>query len=52
MSKAAVALDECVFLNRGQLPKTPSGKIQRHRCRRLLEQNRFAPIATVSLGAI
>jgi fatty-acyl-CoA synthase len=52
MSKAAVALDQCVFLNRGQLPKTPTGKIQRHRCRRLLEQNRFAPIATVSLGAI
>ncbi len=51
MSKAAVALDECVFLNRGQLPKTPSGKIQRHRCRRLLEQNLFAPLATVSLSA-
>lgn len=28
---------ECVFIRPGQLPKTPSGKIQRFRCRALLD---------------
>jgi acyl-CoA synthetase (AMP-forming)/AMP-acid ligase II len=32
---AGVMLDECVFVERGQLPKTPSGKVQRFRCREL-----------------
>ena len=49
MAKAAVALDECVFLDRNSLPKTPSGKIQRHRCRQLLDAGRFEPLATVDL---
>ena len=49
MAKAAVALDECVFLGRNSLPKTPSGKIQRHRCRQLLDAGRFEPLATVAL---
>jgi fatty-acyl-CoA synthase len=52
MSKAAVALDECVFLGRNSLPKTPSGKIQRHRCRQLFDAGRFKPLATVHLGAM
>lgn len=30
---AGVPIDECVFLRRGSFPKTPSGKIQRFRCR-------------------
>jgi fatty-acyl-CoA synthase len=50
MAKAAVALDECVFLRHNSLPKTPSGKIQRHRCRQLLDAGRFEPLATVNLA--
>jgi fatty-acyl-CoA synthase len=32
---AGVLIDECVFVPRGRLPKTPSGKVQRFRCREL-----------------
>jgi acyl-CoA synthetase (AMP-forming)/AMP-acid ligase II len=39
-----VALDECLFLARGSLPKTPSGKVQRFRCRELATD---APPGTV-----
>jgi fatty-acyl-CoA synthase len=49
MAKAAVAIDECVFLERDTLPKTPSGKVQRHRCRTLLRAASFEPLATVRL---
>lgn len=49
MSKAAVPLDECLFLKKGTLPKTPSGKIQRYRCRQLLEGLRLVPTATIEL---
>jgi fatty-acyl-CoA synthase len=49
MRKAAVPLDECLFLKKGTLPKTPSGKIQRYRCRQLLEGRRLVPTATVEL---
>lgn len=52
MAKAAVALDECVFLERNALPKTPSGKIQRHRCRALLDLGHFDPLATVRLAPV
>lgn len=52
MAKAAVALDECVFLERNALPKTPSGKIQRHRCRQFHQLGRFEPIATVRLAPV
>jgi fatty-acyl-CoA synthase len=51
MAKAAVPLDECVFLERDSLPKTPSGKIQRHRCRQMLSDGRLQPLATVDLVA-
>ena len=50
MDKAAVALEECIFLERGTLPKTPSGKIQRHRARRMLEGEHFDPLARVALA--
>lgn len=36
MSSAGVRVDECIILPRGTLPKTPSGKIQRFRCRELV----------------
>jgi acyl-CoA synthetase (AMP-forming)/AMP-acid ligase II len=32
---AGVGIDECLFLPKGRLPKTPSGKVQRFRCREL-----------------
>lgn len=35
---AGVHIDRCVFLGRGELPKTPSGKLQRHRCRILASE--------------
>jgi fatty-acyl-CoA synthase len=50
MAKAAVVLDECVFLSHGALPKTPSGKIQRHRCRHLIESGALRPVASVQLA--
>ena len=48
-AKAGVPLDECVFLPKGSLPKTPSGKIQRFRCRQLVLADRLEPIARVEL---
>ena len=48
-AKAGVPLDECVFLPKGALPKTPSGKIQRFRCRQLVLADRLEPIARVEL---
>ncbi len=50
MSTAAVSLDQCVFLARGALPKTPSGKIQRYRCRTLLLDEGFEPTANITFG--
>ena len=50
MDKAGVALDRCLFLPKGALPKTPSGKIQRFQCRRLLEQRALEPVAQVVLA--
>ncbi|MCM6774561.1 AMP-binding protein [Nocardia sp. CDC159] len=47
MAKAAVAIDECVFLERDSLPKTPSGKIQRYRCQALIRAETFRPLATI-----
>ncbi len=34
---AGLRVSECVFIRPGNLPKTPSGKIQRFLCRRLVE---------------
>ncbi|MEV6839437.1 AMP-binding protein [Streptomyces sp. NPDC051133] len=50
LEKAGVALAECLFLARGVLPKTPSGKIQRFRCRALLDDGRLAPVARVTFA--
>ena len=36
-SAVGITLRECVFVSRGQLPKTPSGKIQRFRCREIAD---------------
>lgn len=52
MAKGAVALDRCVFVERGSLPKTPSGKIQRYRCRQLLEADRLARVAEVEVAGV
>lgn len=49
MAKAGVALDECVFLRKARLPRTPSGKVQRHRARQLLAGGRLQPASTVRL---
>lgn len=45
--KSGIALAEVVFLPRGVLPKTPSGKIQRFRCRALLDDGTVEPLARV-----
>lgn len=52
MSKAAVALDRCVLLARGAVPKTPSGKVQRYRCRLMLDTGQFEPLETVDLAGV
>jgi fatty-acyl-CoA synthase len=49
MAKAAVALDECLFLPKGVLPKTPTGKVQRYRCRHVLSSGRLDRLARVEL---
>jgi fatty-acyl-CoA synthase len=36
-SVLGVRVDRCVITQRGSIPKTPSGKVQRHRCRELIE---------------
>jgi fatty-acyl-CoA synthase len=36
MERSGLPIDDCVFLPRGMFPKTPSGKVQRYRCRRML----------------
>lgn len=37
--EAGVGVDECVFVPRGRLPKSPSGKVQRFKCRTLLSSD-------------
>jgi acyl-CoA synthetase (AMP-forming)/AMP-acid ligase II len=32
LEHSGISVHECMFVPRGELPKTPSGKIQRHRC--------------------
>ena len=50
MSKAGVVIDRCMALPRGAVPKTPSGKIQRYRCREMLAADRFESVRTVELS--
>jgi len=40
MERAGLSIDEVVFLDPGAFPKTPSGKVQRFRCRELLSRAR------------
>lgn len=40
-------LDECLIVPPGTLPKTPSGKIQRFRCRQMIEAELLEPLARV-----
>ena len=41
-----VGIDECVFLPRGAFPKTPSGKLQRYRCRAIASGQDFDRIGS------
>lgn len=50
MTKGAVSLDACLFIERGTLPKTPTGKVQRYRCRESLRDGRLAPLASIELS--
>jgi fatty-acyl-CoA synthase len=48
---AGLGVHECVFLDRGLMPKTPSGKLQRHRVARLVASDSPAVIERVQLRA-
>jgi fatty-acyl-CoA synthase len=48
-SAGGLHLSECVFVTPGQLPKTPSGKVQRYRCRALLEGDGHAVLERVQM---
>ncbi len=50
-AKGGVVLHSCLFLSPGTLPKTPSGKIQRYRCRQLLLSDGLEVAARVRLGS-
>jgi fatty-acyl-CoA synthase len=52
ITKAGVDIDECLFLEQGALPKTPTGKVQRFRCRELVRTERIEPLAQVSTRRI
>jgi fatty-acyl-CoA synthase len=49
-SAAGVGIQECVFVSRGALPKSPSGKIQRFRCRKLVSESGAKTLARVRVG--
>lgn len=44
MTRLGLPVDDVVFLEPGAFPKTPSGKIQRYRCREILERSRAAAV--------
>jgi fatty-acyl-CoA synthase len=46
-NRGGVGLDQCLFVARGTLPKTPSGKVQRFACRQLIARERLDPIEEV-----
>jgi fatty-acyl-CoA synthase len=50
MSKAGVVIDRFLVLPKGTVPKTPSGKIQRYRCRELLAADRLESVRTIELS--
>lgn len=45
---AGVSVQECMIIPPGSLPKTPSGKIQRSRCRSLMTSQEIKSLARVS----
>ena len=47
---AGIGIRECIFVPRGSLPKSPSGKIQRFRCRRLAASPETITLARVRVG--
>jgi fatty-acyl-CoA synthase len=47
---AGVGIHECIFVPRGSLPKSPSGKIQRFRCRSLAANPEAVTLARVRVG--
>jgi fatty-acyl-CoA synthase len=48
-SSSGISVHECVFLPRGSLPKSPSGKVQRFRCRQIVS-DRGPSLARVPVG--
>ncbi len=51
MRRAGVTVHECLIVERGALPKTPSGKVQRFRTRQLIETGSLQPVTRVELRA-
>lgn len=49
-STARLRIDECLFLPRGALPKTPSGKVQRFRCRQIALGGEDDVLARIRMG--
>jgi fatty-acyl-CoA synthase len=47
---AGIGVSECVFVPRGSLPKSPSGKVQRFRCRKLVTDSGSRALARVQTG--
>jgi len=49
-AEAGVGISEWVFVARGELPKSPSGKIQRFRCRALIVEGGPSTLAEFGSG--
>jgi fatty-acyl-CoA synthase len=49
-SAAGVGISECIFVARGTMPKSPSGKVQRFRCRQLISEESPDTLARVRVG--
>jgi len=49
--RAGLSIHQFVFLSHGAFPKTPSGKVQRHRCRALLADPAVGVRLTIGSGA-
>ncbi|HEX8743554.1 MAG TPA: AMP-binding protein [Thermoleophilaceae bacterium] len=47
--RAGMPIHECILLERGALPKTPTGKLQRFRCRQLVQGDDIPAVARVRL---
>ena len=49
-TRSGMGASEVVFLPRGALPKTASGKVQRYRLRQLIQSAGFEPLAQMRFG--